>query len=73
MASASLDLVHSRRPLQVSRGAVEDIRHLSVLCIVCSSSCNPEGFIHELVQALDCVVELRRGLAEHFDIQVAGA
>jgi hypothetical protein len=55
----------------MSRGILEYGSDFVRAAIVGSLSSDPEGFLHELVQSLHRMVELRGSFSEVFHVQIA--
>jgi hypothetical protein len=64
-------LLRHRSTLQVSCSIIKDGGDLIWTSIVRCLSSDPKCFFHELVETLDCVIELRRGLPQIFQVEIA--
>ena len=71
LATTRLLLCHSRMP-QVSCSVIEDIGNLFRASIMSRLSGDPKCFFHELIQSLDSVIELARGLSEVLHVEFGG-
>jgi hypothetical protein len=69
LATARLLLCHSRMP-QVSCSIIENVGNLFRTSIVSRLSSDPKCFFHELIQSLNSVIELARGLSEVFHVEL---
>jgi hypothetical protein len=71
MATARKLLLCHRSTLQMGCGIIKDGGDLIWTSIVRCLSSDPKCFFHELVETLDCVIELRRGLPQIFQVEIA--